>query len=288
MTEAERQAFEQELAETPDLQEALNDERLIAAAMQQARAQELRDKMRQWEEGPADPPPAGELSTQKNKKWWPWLFGGGLLLSALLWLLWPSKPVVPPATPDQNPVRPEGGAPPPMVNQPESHPEKSHGTEIHDQKKHDNRMALNEAVQSPYGYYDLSSDYTKRGGPAQNAGAGEKVAALDCLKRSDYSGALGHLSKLDSTDTMVRALRAHALFKSGRYNEAAVVFRSLANSSTFGAEARWNVLMCYFAQYPAKKAEYERELEQLRQDSDYPSLRTRAIEWQQLVEKNLR
>jgi hypothetical protein len=51
-------------------------------------------------------------------------------------------------------------------------------------------------------------------------------------------------------------LRAHSLFRLGRYDRATADFMELSNSFSYGSDAEWYLLLCYAARLPKTQKEY--------------------------------
>lgn len=283
MTEEESLAFEQQLKGDPSLQAALEEERLVGAAMLKLREHDLRANLKKWRKESA------QRAEPFRAGWW-----SGLTLVvvglAIFWAIWhfagtsPAKPATPSIEKHQTPIASNdsthGALPPPAKPEnppsPPSLPPKNNKQPIASQLKETVQSLLN----SPLGYIEPTKFAQRNAGsadplPTQNA----KAEAASALENRDFNSALRWLSRADSTDPQILQMTAHALFGTKRYHEAAAVYSQLTRYERYALDAQWNLAMCYFAQYPDKKEEYQQEIKRFLEGNSR-SLRNRAEQWE--------
>jgi tetratricopeptide (TPR) repeat protein len=283
MTEAESTAFEQQMQADPTLQAALEDERLVRAAMQRQREQDLRAKLKKWRQEVPETPAITETPTQKRLGMWLLMLVMVLVLlgGAYQHFFTSEPPEVPVVVIDTtlHAIQIESVADSGQTISP------SKGSPI---KAND---ALRKRLASVQTLINLDNGYAKplyknyRGGGERDTLSSTiaKKEALDAMDRQDFDRALRRLKQANQDDAEVLQLTAHALFGSKRYSEAAESFRALIDNKRFSIDARWNMVMSYFAQYPDGQEAYQREIEQMLQNDSPPSLRKKAKKWKEMV-----
>jgi tetratricopeptide (TPR) repeat protein len=270
--------------------EAVDDERLVIAAMQVAREKDLRAKMRLWRQELPDPPPLTEEAVETPKPYWDarkWrillLIGILLLLAVFCWrmdVFGNHDGNTEPPSGNTNPVETQN-TPDVPVNENKTTPATSPG------KPQKQAILRQQLVSGPLGIQGLPTTDKRSGSNADPQKVNTpKSCATAALKTRNYSAAMQCLEKADSTDRSLFWLRAHAFFGLKRYDEAATHFQTLLNSTQWGVDARWNLLMCYFMSYPERQAEYRSELDKMLQDKG-SGLQKKAVEWQKLVAESL-
>jgi hypothetical protein len=301
MTEAETHTFDQALQSDQALQTAVDDELLLRAAMQRLREQDLRSKLKEWRKNTPESS-SNTGSTSQNRMNWPIVLAL-LALSLLVFYIYRSRLeagiVQPPPNdpsgeianlseannqksiplPQENKEAPITEKPQPEVRKlPKNNPEDAMA----------NKLALiRELLYDPSGYLRRPQMVQRSISPADTLTIlSLKAQAASALEKNNFKAALRWLEKIDSSDLVTRQMTAHALFGAARYDEAAESFRSLSKSGSAGLDARWNLAMCYFAQYPKRQREYHLEMEQMLQGNS-PSLRDKAMKWQATVKAKM-
>jgi len=291
MTEAEANAFEQQLWTNQTLRASLEDEQLVRAAMQRQRELDLRAKLKKWrQEMPKSPYVMGDAS-KKRPGWW-WV---GLLVLILLFVgyqyffLPPQKPVPTPGPAKENIV----DSTVQIIDNKQIAENKNPNTHSKDYPKNGNNARSRSAelaqvlIHSEIGYIKPQpTRYRGEGGEDTIPSVIAKREALLALDNGNFDMALRWLQQANQADAEVLQLTAHSLFGSKRYAEAAETFRLLLSNKRFGVDARWNMVMCYFAQYPEGQEDYRRELQQLLESSS-PKLRAKALKWQEEVREKM-
>ncbi|MBC7777435.1 MAG: hypothetical protein H7246_18520 [Phycisphaerae bacterium] len=290
MTEAEIAAFEQQLQGSDTLREALEEERMVRDAMQRLREQELRAKLLQWRQNAPEPTPSPEVPTKKRFGWRFWL----VLVTAVFLLIWAYRVM-------NDPARGAGGQKTPKHDFPDSSqikivpPTVFREEPVHSpplQKKQTDPLlqrlaSVQELIQSKLGLIKPQPIAKRTITTTANPDSlSTETLAATALEIGDFNKALQYIAQLDASKPDVRYMKAHALFGTKQYAKAAEDFRALVNSTHYGADARWNIVMCYFAQYPEGQEDYRREIEQMLQGSS-KKLQKKAKAWQEQVQRSI-
>ncbi|MBX2892037.1 MAG: tetratricopeptide repeat protein [Saprospiraceae bacterium] len=284
MTNGERLAFESQMRNDPTLQQAVDDERLVRAAMQRLQEQELRAKMEQWWQESAAPP-------RSAYPFYPYLKYGLLMLAVAVagYMLWPSRTTVsndgvPPTPqlqdttkPADGHLEPTGEQPPPQATieqipqtpSPNKAPNntKTLATSDNLSESPDNTAARVEDfarlryVGSPPLASRKSENTSTDNVLAEPLKA--KTQGKTALDKKEYGEALDWLQRADTTDHEVRYWMAEAHFQNRNYDEAVRLLQPIATALQFRVDAQKNLVLCYLAQYPNRKTEYEQALQRL-------------------------
>lgn len=95
------------------------------------------------------------------------------------------------------------------------------------------------------------------------------TSALIFYENKKYKEALESLGELK--DDQSKYLAGHCLFLAERTHQAAKIFRAMADDdfSTYHEDAKWNLALCLYADYPQNSLELMRLLEELKQNDKY-------------------
>jgi len=296
MTEAENAAFEQQLQVSETLREALEEERMVRDAMQRLREQELRAKLKQWRQNAPEPPTSPELVTKKRFGWrfWLALVTVGLLVFWGIKLYRVSGDKGKPGTGNQNFQQPNPSdtsnykaVPDPTVNIKE--PVRSTNAPKMTTDPLLLRLAsIQKLIDSELGYIKNQPLAQRSNSPAENPDSlsAETLAAI-ALEKGEFDKALQYVAQLDASNSEVRNMKAHALFGAKQYAKATEEFRAVSQKNgPFKKDAQWNIVMCYFAQYPDGQEDYRQEIEQiLKGNSKW--LQKKAKDWQERVQRSM-
>lgn len=106
--------------------------------------------------------------------------------------------------------------------------------------------------------------------------------AQQAFSAGNYEQTLRQLAQADSTHSQTTAfLAAHALFRLGRFGEAAEQFAALAaqRSRQYRYAAEWGLLLCRMAELPEQEAAFRQQLDALLAQPEHPySEQAKALE----------
>ncbi len=292
MTEAETIAFEQQMQADPTLEAALEDERLVRAAMQRQREQDLRAKLKRWRQEVPEAPATEVMLPQKGSAW---RFGIGIFAVGLL--LWGGYRIISGSTEGKQGTEGQHRVPYrldstsqeaiPVASSDEVTPQKGSPKKAND--------PLPKLLASVQTLIHLDEGYAKpqfknyRGNVEGDTLSSTiaKKEAITALGEKNFALTLSWIKQADQSDAEVLYIKGHALFGAKRYPEAAKAFRALIDNKRFGIDARWNMVMCYFAQYPDGQEDYLREITLMLQSDSSPSLRKKAEKWKEMVQNTM-
>jgi hypothetical protein len=176
------------------------------------------------------PPPTNGRG-EAWKKWW-WLIAA-LFVAAALYVFWPKPEETPtPAPIEELPQPEETNSPTPQKPIAE--------TPAYPQPKE-------EAPQPKNAYLALAKELYK---------APEEFSA------SRKGG------EQPSTDNPIA--RAHALFQTGKYAQAAQAFQALTSEFSYGYDAEWYLLLSYLAQLPEAQFNFDTLMKKMLADKEHP------------------
>lgn len=262
LPEAERKAFESEMASNPDLAEevALHEE-----MMQASGEPEIADFRKMMEGILAETPQP--RSSKWNKKQW-WFIGLSLFLAVVAIGTWklsdrfpPAKPVPPAAkSPEENtepPVPPEV----PIAKGKEGKPEPP--------KQKPGKRASPEDMDSPYVaiatnlYNQQPYEIRLRNIASSSQEETLLQKAEQAYRDSSYVEVIQLLAKpVEGYASESFKLRAHTYFRTGQFARAAENFQPL-RTGRYKYDAEWYLLLCYLAQLPATKLQFDELAEQI-------------------------
>ncbi len=238
--EAERQAFEAQLAQDEDLAaevDFLRDVMIASDPKWTAIESTMKDY---FAEKKRPSPPEGRGGVWK--KFW-WLIPV-LILGGALYFLRPQRTETIPSAPAQPevPAKPQP-TPPPVPGKPIAKTPAPSKTEV----KETPYLALAKDI------YKAPKEFTFTRGKEE----------------------------MPSTDNPIA--RAHALFQTGKYSQAAEAFQALTSNSIYGYDADWYLLLSYLAQLPEGQANFDSLFNKILVDVDHP-FKERALDLQKHLE----
>lgn len=292
----ERAVFEQQIQVDSTLEQALQDEILVRAAMRRMQENELRAKIRHWREDPDDKRPFFLFNAAFWRDWRTWLL---ILLAAglLAWFFYPRKKtepvqppvpetssenIPPPPTPtllpaaSDNPSAPQAARQPVRTerkNKPRARPPAPEKEKLAIRAVRDNlvravRDSITSTVMESFAQSRATNSISNRptksaDGDTLSGSAALIVQADRAIQDRAFTEALRLLRQADSTDAEVRLKTAEALFGDRRYAESAPLFRGLSDHLLYGIDARKNLVLCYLAQFPREQETFQQELDTL-------------------------
>lgn len=272
-----RQDFEAALAQDAELAEDVALERELIEAMQESDILELRAKLKA---SAATAPDKPDQPGPDVRNWIIWivlilalLVGGFFLFNTFL----PKQTTVPapemnspgettpaeseaappPATPKapksiQSPIQPPVEQGPSPTEQAPAAPIAEQTTPIPAQHNNYLAMAQQRYEQQPY-------TITLRGEPA-TSNEERMLKAEQAYLKGDYEAVADLLATpVEGYRSNSNKLKAHALFRTGKYAEAATSFETL-RSGFYKYDAEWYLLLCQLAQLPASEAAFQQLL----------------------------
>ncbi len=302
MNEAERMAFEKQIAADEDLKMDVEFQRLEHDAMRTLNEKSLRAKMAEWE---TDIPkqdsdrgtPLVILAKDERKtggtkivslpnRWLRYAAAASVILGVVLAGLWFNKDPEPIVVTVDKPTKVDTVplVPPISIEKPKEPivqtPEKPN-------IKPDNIKNRNTL---PPQYNDLlvyaetnldeekvSKDNTTRSD--NNPNKEEWTSIIDAYQAKNYAKASALLQKLPTGNTQQEMLGL-VYFRLKQYDKAASCFKSIVNDPNavfYKNRNEWNLALCYAAQYPAKAGELKKLLEGILAVQKHPHFKAATI-----------
>ncbi len=282
--------LEREIAADPSLADLVELHRLENAAIDHAIAETLRPQVQEWVDSSGSFAQSRQL---KNKKWWLGLLGLGCLIAiGTIYLNMNDTPgeLLTPETPSSIPEQ-EIAIPP--DEQKKSDEPDSPQKEVPEKDKIQSDKPLNPyqvaAIEriAPPSLSDIELKSPDEELPSNDSNP--LIAAKTAYTEGKYNEALYHANRIQPDHPQydyVREMQALANFQLGKFEYAAREFLELLNKKTFGFKDRleWNLVLCYLAQYPEKKEQFEKFLKIILEDPEHPYLK-HALDLQRKMEK---
>ncbi|MCO6487062.1 MAG: hypothetical protein J5I98_01530 [Phaeodactylibacter sp.] len=261
----EAAAFEREVAADPSLAEQVKLHRFEREGMDYLVEKDLIRKLKEWEERP----PEEEPPTKNNGR--KWVFGIlAAIVAATFFFLYPG--------PD-----PDGGAPadaPPQEGPPASTPAQDEGPTADGKNgfslptPRPAETELQAMSHSGYGFPDNLAQGLR------SAGAGENGGPLAAGRRALASGQPGQAilefrdigpDQSPAENELAEEYLAHAYYLDGQYENAARIFRDIADqsSSLTRKRAQWFLALSLIPDYSRNRAEVDGLLDELSQSGDF-------------------
>ncbi len=286
MPSAEAKSFGQEIAADEQLALAVELQRLEHDAMNLLLEKDLKSKMATWDGSPPPNPFEGQGSRSKSFKFWLpialvallavwgiYQFSGTTEQAGTPSTHWPDP--APAENVPSAPARENTGDTPPVADSP------TKGTSAPNGKKDAPQPVIDDKPKSQSAFLALAaSTYEAPSFQSNQRGEGKSASILEeasvAFGEAKYQAVLNLLAKPEAgNESLVRYLRGHAYFKTGKYNAAAGEFKPVASDEFLPdyQEAQWFLLLSYLAQLPATKKEFEALANRLAADkySDYQS-----------------
>lgn len=222
LSEADRQAFEAQIAQDPELAADVDFLRDVMLASD-PKWNAIESTMKEYFAEKKRPPSSEGRGGVWKKSWW--LAPALLLVVAALYTWWPQPEEAPVPAQPAAPELPREMGPPPS----------------------DKPIAKTPAPPKPNTYLALAQELYK---------APEEFSA-------SRKGA-----EPPSTDNPIA--RAHALFQSGKYEQAAEAFQSLTSSFSYSYDAEWYLLLSYLAQLPHTQFNFDTLIKKILADDEHP------------------
>lgn len=227
LSDAERQAFEAEMAQDEDLAaevDFLRDVRLATDPKWTAIESAMKDY---FAEKKRPSPPEGRGGVWK-KFWW---LAPLLILAGVLYILWPQQKEVEPPIPTQ----------PEVIEQPEE--------------------ITPPAAEPPIAKTPVPPKPERKANPYL-------ALANELYKAPEEFSASRKGEGLPSADNPIA--RAHVLFQTGKYRQAAEAFNALTSSDTYGYDADWYLLLSYLANLPETQTNLNAQMKKILEDDQHP------------------
>ena len=242
LSQTEREQFEKELDNDPELVEEVALRRAEMAASELLINTESRQWFQEWQQ-----PGENHFWGKASVRWLLAIAAGIALIFAAILLLRPPEVVIP--------QKPAPRVLPPQAASPL--PESGSNGYIAMARQYAEKPVLSGTRQLRAGESNVSAFRQ-----AQDAyAAGEFQKALDLLTQTDKS-------QLQSATF----LEAHALFQLQRFDEAAERFSRLIenNSRQFRYSSEWGLLMCRLAELPEQTPEFRQQLRDILANPQHP------------------
>lgn len=268
MSKEDRRSFAQAIDKDEALQQLVKKEKFKREGLQFMLAQQLRDKMRDWEaEEPTATAPSPSPLPSLLKRWW-WL--GVLILGLLIFFLWPKEPETSSTVVDPDrPIAEETDQPftenenqttamvDSSVQAPFTIPERptSRQNETIAQRE------KSEPTSKDYELIAMANYQAPDHFNIQNKG----VVALDTsplsqgiavYKEQQYTDAIAILLPLADTSQTAEEYLAHAYLANGNFENAVVIFQEILARKpgvTVYETTQWYLLLSLLPNYPAEE-----------------------------------
>jgi len=171
----------------------------------------------------------------------------------------------------ESPIQPPVEQRPKPAEQGPTKPIAEEGSSVDAQNQNYLAMAQQRYEQQPY-------TITLRGEPATSTEE-RMLQAEQAYLRGDYPEVIELLqTPVEGYQSSSNKLKAHALFRTGQYAEAATAFESL-RSGFYKYDAEWYLLLCQLAQLPAKEAAFRELLTNITENKGH-AFHQKALELQ--------
>lgn len=258
MDAGEKADFEQAIAADPELAEMVELHRLEQDGMELLVEDGLRQKMQHWDETPTTPDPAAP-----RKPGIPWRFLLPLLVAlsaAGFWLFRRQPESTPPPPLEKAPEQKQTNEPVADQTITPKTPTEAENTEKNKAEKPNPRLiAMSTRV------YELPNNLGSALKSTEPVSAPTTPfdAAIQAYKEKQYAQALRQFDQIKQQDNptqyaLAQEWKAHIFYQTGKYPEAAAIFRKMAARNTKNTaqdRAEWYLLLSLVPDYKRQKQE---------------------------------
>jgi hypothetical protein len=301
MDAEERIAFEKQIAADEDLAIEVEFQRLEHDAMNTLVEKKLRGKMAQWkvdlpdEESSLSSPLSIVVDNRETAKseakvvslssrLMRYAAAASLILGVIITGLWVFKNPKPQAVVIDNTTKPDSVKTTPSNEKPKEEVAQNPIKPIEKQNNGKPKDSPKTSIPPPDNlgtgqYKDLlayvETNLDEEGFKIESSNRGENNGVkndmkpiVEAYKAKNYTQSLGLLQKLPTSNSSVEGLGL-VYFKLKQYDKAIASFKSVVEDPFLKERTQWNLVLCYYAQYPSKATELNNMLDVILKDAEH-------------------